>query len=492
MAVSRRQFLATSGRLAVVAGVGSQLGVLSACAEGSSVAWSGLAEALRGRLIRPGDPGYASAALPENLRYAKVLPAGVARCADASDVRTAVHWARENGVGLVTRAGGHSYGGYSTTRGLMIDVNGMTSVRADAASGTVHVVGGARNSDVGDALRPLEVTVSAGRCPGVGAAGLTLGGGFGFSARKLGLTIDALVETEIVTASGEILTCSPNENPDLFWACRGGGGGNFGINTSFTFRTTPVGDVAVYRCLWDRADAAALLDVFQRVLATAPNEFSMRLGFTAPATEKDGVKLEAIGQYFGSSADLTALLAPVFAVSAPSVREVHDVTYWQGRDLLADNEGPSSFAERSRFVPRPIGSDGLAVFADRLRSHPPTVAPSSAVAKIFNWGGAIGNVPPDATAFVHRGALALFSVGANWAVDERTTPVRELGDWVNEFWQAMGPHTSNRSYQNFIDPALVDWRRAYYGDNLERLVRVKHAVDPDNVFHFAQSIPPRL
>jgi FAD/FMN-containing dehydrogenase len=336
------------------------------------------------------------------------------------------------------------------------------------------------------------VTVSAGRCPDVGAAGLTLGGGFGFSARKLGLTIDALVETEIVAASGEILTCNAVENPDLFWACRGGGGGNFGINTSFTFRTAAVSDVSVYRCSWDRVDAATLLDVFQRVLAAAPDEFSMRLGFDAPADPKDGIKLEAIGQYFGPSATLADLLAPVFAVAAPSAREVHDVTYWQGRDLLSDNEGPSAFTERSRFVPSLIGSDGLAVFADRLRSHPDTIADSSASAKIFSWGGAIGHVEPGATAFVHRDALALFSVGVKWAVDERPSAVRGLVNWVDKFWQDMGPHTSSRSYQNFIDPAVTDWQHAYYGDNLERLVNVKRAVDPDNIFHFAQSIPTRL
>ncbi len=492
MVVSRRRFLAKSGQVIVVAGLGSQLGWLNACSDGSSVPWEGLATSLRGRLIRVGDPGYEDAALPKNVRYANVLPEGIARCADAADVQTAIRWARENGIELVARAGGHSYGGYSATRGLMIDVNGMTSVKADAAAGTVRVVGGARNSDLAAALRPLDVTVSAGRCPDVGTAGLTLGGGFGFSTRKLGLTTDALVETELVTASGEILTCNAVENPDLFWACRGGGGGSFGINTSFTFRTTAVNDVAVYRCTWDRVDAAALVDAFQRVLATAPDEFSMRLGFDAPADPKDGIKLEAIGQYFGSSAKLAELLAPVFAVAAPSTREVHDVTYWQGRDLLADNEGPSAFAERSRFVPQVIGSDGLAVFADRLRGRPATVAASSGGAKIFSWGGAVGHVPPAATAFVHRDALALFSVSANWAVDERPSAVRRLVDWVDGFWRMMGPHTSDRSYQNFIDPALTDWRRAYYGDNLERLVKVKRAVDPDNVFHFAQSIPTRL
>ena len=475
----------------MIAGLGSQVGWLTACSEGSSVRWDALAKSLRGRLVRAGDPGYLEAALPNNVRYAKILPAGIARCAGPADIRTAIRWARDNGIELVARAGGHSYGGYSATRGLMIDVNGMTNVKPDTAAGTVRVVGGARNSHLAAALRPLDVTVSAGRCPDVGAAGLTLGGGFGFSARKLGLTTDALTETEIVTASGEILTCSAVENPDLFWACRGGGGGNFGINTSFTFQTTAVGDVAVYRCTWDRVDPAPLLDVFQRVLAAAPNEFSMRLGFDAPANPKDGTKLEAIGQYFGSSRTLADLLAPVFAVASPTAQEVHDVTYWQGRDLLADNEGPSAFVERSRFVPHLIGADGLATFAEQLRRRPATIATSSAGAKLFSWGGAIGKVPPPATAFVHREDLALFSVSANWAVDEHPDAVRRLIDWVNEFWHVMGPHTSNRSYQNFIDPGLTDFR-GYYGDNLERLVAVKRAVDPDNTFHYAQSIPTRL
>ena len=269
------------------------------------------------------------------------------------------------------------------------------------------MVGAARNRDVASTLQPLEVTISAGRCPGVAVAGLTLGGGFGFSARQLGLTADALVETELVTADGKVLTCNATENPDLFWACRGGGGGNFGINTSFTFRTTPVGDVSVYRCTWKSVDAAALLDTFQRVLAGAPDGFSMRLGFGAATRPQDPVSLEAIGQYFGPSTQLADLLAPVFAIAPPTTREVRDVTYWEGKDLLADNEGPSTFTERSLFAPQPIESGGLAALARMLHEVPSTTGPSSASLKVFSWGGAINRVAPTATAFVHRDALAL-------------------------------------------------------------------------------------
>ena len=492
MSITRREFLAVSGRGIVAAGLASQLGWLSACRAGTGPNWDALARALRGRLIRSGSPGYQDAALPQNLRYAARRPAGIARCADTADVGTAIRWARDNQVALVARGGGHSYGGYSTTGGLLIDLNGMASVAPDPGTGTVHVVGAARNRDVAAALQPLEVTVSAGRCPGVGVGGLTLGGGFGFSARQLGLTADALTETALVTAAGEELTCNETENADLFWACRGGGGGNFGINTSFTFRTTPVGEVSVYRCTWSSVDPARLLDEFQQVLAAAPDAFSMRLGFGAPSNPRGPITLEAIGQYFGPSTELASLLAPVFGAAAPTTREVHDVTYWEGKDLLADNEGPSAFTERSLFVPGPIDSDGLALFADLLRRRPATVGPSSGSVKVFSWGGAIGRVAPSATAFVHRQALALLSVGTSWASDEEPSLVRRLLAWVDQVWDAMRPHTSNESYQNFIDPALTDWERAYYGANLERLVAVKRRVDPDDVFHFAQSIPTRV
>ncbi len=356
--VTRRQFLKSSGRIAAAAGVATQLGWLTACSGSSNPNWTALARSLRGHLIRPGQPGYQVAALPQNLRYASHLPAAIARCIDTADVQTAIRWARDNHVGLVTRGGGHSYGGYSTTSGLQIDLNVMTNVSVDPAAGTARVVGAARNRDLALALQPLEVTVSAGRCPGVAVGGLTLGGGFGFSARQLGLTADALVETEVVTAAGDVLTCNSTQNPDLFWACRGGGGGNFGINTAFTFRTTPVGDVSVYRCTWKSVDPALLFATFQQILAKAPDAFSMRLGFGAATSPQSPVALEAIGQYFGSSAQLADLLAPAFMVATPTTREVRDVTYWEGKDLLADNEGPSAFTERSLFLPQPIEFGG--------------------------------------------------------------------------------------------------------------------------------------
>lgn len=468
------------------------LDLLAPARTASGADWGLLGRTLRGRLIRPRAPGYAAMAPGFNLRYANRLPAGIAVCADADDVSTALRWAQRHDVRLVPRAGGHSYAGYSSTQGLLIDVNGMTDVTVDAGAGTARVVGGARNADVAAALQPRDLTVSSGRCPSVAVAGLTLGGGFGFSARQLGLTADALVETEIVTADGEIRTCNEREHADLFWACRGGGGGNFGINTSFVFRTTPVTNVAVYRFRWDAVEPAPMLDAGLRLLAGAPDAFSMRMGFTVPTDAADGVGLEVIGQLFGPTAELNDLLAPLLAVAPPTTRELDEVTYWQGKDLLADNEGPSAFTERSHFVPAPLTGDGLDAFARLVRNRPATIGPSSASVKVFNWGGAINRVPADATACVHRDAIGLLSVGVGWATDERTPRVRALRGWADDLWERMGPLTSDRSYQNFADPALEDWPRAYYGENLERLVEVKRKYDPRRVFRFPQGIPTTL
>jgi FAD/FMN-containing dehydrogenase len=490
MTVSRRQFLATAGSgVAAVALVGRP-GWLTARrpSRASDSDWDALAQRLRGRLIRPGAPGYGEAALPDNLRYAAALPAGVAWCADAHDVATAITWAREHAVPFAARSGGHSYAGYSTTRGLLINVNGMTTVTYDEVSGTLRAVGGARNADTGAVLQAANTTVSAGRCPSVGVAGLTLGGGFGFSARKLGLACDALLATEVVQADGTIVTADADQNADLFWACRGGGGGTFGINTAFTFQTTPVGNVTVYRLNWSSANPVPILDAFQQVLAIASDDFSTRVGvgtFTNGAS-----KVSAVGQYFGPAAELRELLAPVFAVEAPTTSELSEVTYWQGRDLLADDSAPGYFVERSRFAPAPIGADGLGVIEAALHTKPPTVAASSATFKLFSWGGAINRVAADATAFVHRDDFALASIGATWQSDERAGKVEALQGWVDELWSDLGNSTSNASYQNFADPALRPSSRAYFGANLARLERVKRSVDPDNVFRFAQSVQP--
>lgn len=491
--MTRRGFLTATRRVAIAAAVASQARWLAGCGDAarpSESAWQDLARRLAGSVLRPGDEGFYETALPHNLRYAGVLPQGIAMCVEPSDVQTSILWARENGIALVARAGSHSYAGFSSTYGLMINVTPMSGVAVDTSRGTVTAGAGARNRDVFAALAPHGIAIPQGRCPPVGIAGLTLGGGFGFSSRKLGLTSDRLIETTVTTAAGEIVVCNDREETDLFWACRGGGGGNFGINTSFTYEVTPVGDVSVYRLEWQGTDTAAdLIAAFGDIIASAPDELSLRLGLSAPPpTDRDrGVKVTALGQYFGPSSELLELLAPALRVATPVQQTIADMTFVEASAFLAASGPPNSFLERSSYAFAPLSSRAVATLIDELLRWP---GGASGYVAMFSWGGAISRVPSAATAFVHREGQFLVAVGADWAETDPPRVVDANVSWVDEFWQALQPDVLPFSYQNFADPDLTDWPRAYYGSNLTRLQQVKAAVDPDDVFRFPQSIPP--
>jgi hypothetical protein len=493
--MTRRHFLVATRRVAVAAAVASQARWLTGCADAaqpSESAWRDLAQRLDGYVLRPGDDGFYETALPRNLRYADVLPQGIAMCVNTSDVQTSILWAREHDIALVARAGSHSYAGYSSTYGLMINVTPMSSVAVDTSRGTVTADAGARNSDVSIALAPHRIAIPQGRCPPVGIAGLTLGGGFGFSSRKLGLTADRLIETTLVTASGDIVVCNDGDDTDLFWACRGGGGGNFGINTSFTYEVAPVGDVSVYRLEWQGTDTAArLLATFGEIIASAPDDFSMRLGLSAPppASREQGIRFTAIGQYFGPSDALLELLAPALRVAEPASKTIADMTFAEAGAFLAAAGPPNFFIERSSYAAAPLSSNAVATIVDQLLRWPGSSA--SGYLTVFSWGGAIKQVPSAETAVVHRAADLLMAVGADWGASDPPRVVDASLAWANGFWQALQPDVLPFSYQNFTDPELKDWPQAYYGSNLARLQRVKAAADPDDVFRFPQSIPAR-
>lgn len=489
--LDRRTLLKASGGM--LAGLGlSQLpgrGEAAPLERAATVAgdrWQHLAKLILGAVLLPGDPDYARIAPPWNLRYAARMPAAVVRCLSTEDVRTALLWAQSNGVPLVARSGGHSYAGYSTTTGLMIDVSQMNSVAYDGGTGIARLGGGARNATVYANLRTVGRSVTHGRCYGVGVAGLTLGGGIGFNQRMRGLTCDQLVETEIVTASGEVLRCNEWDNADLFWACRGGGGGNFGINTSFTFQTFPVDDLTVFRIVWT-ADLDTLLPTALDLLPATTERFGCKLTVRAKG---EALSLELLGQINGTPAELTNLLAPLCRVAPPSEETIHTLPYWDGQDLLSDEGAPEYAHERSRYVYRPIPADGARTILDHLHRWPGTSG--SASWKAFLAGGAVAAQAPDATAFVHRAALMISSVDLVWTPDDSVGVVARNQAWLAGFHDAMESFTSAESYQNFIDDSQTDHLNAYYGANLKRLVEVKRRYDPDNVFHYPQGIPLSL
>ncbi|MBV8751997.1 MAG: FAD-binding oxidoreductase [Hyphomicrobiales bacterium] len=450
----------------------------------SERAWRELARRLSGRLLRPGDPRFVDVARPHNLRYAKVLPAGIARCRSSNEVAQAILWCREHDVPLAARSGGHSYAGFSTTRGLMIDVGAMNATRFNAAEETITIDGGARNGDLYKALPATGMTITHGRCPTVGAAGFLLGGGIGFNMRALGVGCDQLVATDIVTADGNLQTV--NAHDDLFWACCGGGGGNFGINTSFTVRTFPTAPVTVFRMAWN-VNSEEVFAALMRALDAAPSGLGARVSLGAPRQrdEKRDVPVRLLGQLKGSARELADILAPV---PPGSSTEIFEKSYWDGQAFLEEPGPPEYFQERSTFLTGTLDSNALATAFDWLRRWPGTSV--GADLRFFQTGGKINERAADATAYVHRNNRWLMLIGLGWEACDPPDLLRQNRAWQDGFYQAMLPYGTGGAYQNFADPSLNDWGHAYYGANFERLRRVKAAVDRKMLFQFAQAIPP--
>ena len=264
---------------------------------------------LTGRVIWPQDPDYDEARQSFNARFSR-FPAAIVVCDNTDDVRNAVRWARQEGMPLRARSGGHSYEAFSVVDdGLVIDVGGLTEVDVDVARGEAVVGAGVRLLDCYRRLWDHGVTIPGGTCPGVGIAGLTLGGGIGFLSRQYGLTCDNLLAVELVDADGRVLRASESEHADLFWALRGGGGGNFGIATAFTFRVHPIGDVVVCTVTWPWDDAAEVLDAWQRWAPGVDERLSVALAVAHPSAGT----ISATGLFTGSAVELPSLLEPLLA-----------------------------------------------------------------------------------------------------------------------------------------------------------------------------------
>lgn len=452
----------------------------------SDADWRRLASIVSGRVRRPGDAGFGVASAPFNKRFAATTPSGVLTVAGIADVRRAIEWARDVGVDTVARCGGHSYAGYSVGPGLVIDLRALNTVSADASTGLVTVAGGATMAEVYAAIQPHELAFALGNGATVGIAGLTLGGGYGATSRAFGLTADALVATTVVTAAGEVLHCDARHNADLFWACRGGGGGNFGINVSFTFQARPVTDCATYLLLWDTADAPTVFRAVQEVMRWAPDEFATRVGISTTGGSDSVVSV--IGQHLGSLAQLREILDPVLSVARPIRADLAERTFWQAKDDLLHETSGGAFAARTRVLTKPLSDEATSAMLSLVARWPGSGNADGGGAALFSWGGAVNRIPAADTAFTHRDAMFLLSLDTSWAQDDDPEVVRANLGWLAELDETMAPHGTDRAYQNFTDPGLESWRTAYYGANYPRLVEIKKRYDPDGFFTFEQGI----
>jgi FAD/FMN-containing dehydrogenase len=403
------------------------------------------------------------------------------------DVSATLGRALDKGTQFRLRCGGHSYEGYSTLDdGVVIDVTDMNRVTVSDDRKTAVIGAGGRLGDIYSALSAAGVAIPGGTCPPVGISGLTLGGGLGMLVRAEGMLIDSLLSLEMVDAKGRVLTADRDNHPDLFWACRGGGGGNFGIVTSFTFRLVPVEVATVFTVTWPWDDFEEAMGAWERWASVADGRISMLF---VPLPESAGV-VTVLGEFRGTKDELTPLLDPISKVGQPTIDSNEYTSYIDAVNQVATLEGPQATAATSRvkgktsFISDPLGPEAIRTFKDWMAQAPAGAAPT-----IYAMGGAISRVRPDETAFVHREARFLIAYQTNWdSPDDDQTNL----DWCENIYEAMRPYVRGGAYVNIPDRTLTNWLRAYYGDNLRRLVEVKRAYDPEDVFHFAQSIPVSL
>jgi len=477
--------------------------------------WAALRRQLSsGRLLRPGEHGYGTARLLFDPRFDGIRPAGVAYCLVPGDVSACLDFARRFGIRVAARSGGHSYGGWSSTTGLVIDVSGMSWLRLNGGARTARVGAGMLLVDLYSRLSAHGLAIPGGSCPTVGVAGLALGGGVGVVGRALGLTCDSVESVQLVTADGTVIECSSASNAEEFWACRGGGGGNFGVATAFTFRTHPLGRVVLFFLEWSWPRAARVVAGWQSWAPFAPDKLWSFLHLAA-APGGHAPTIRVGGTYLGSVAGAQDQLGRLFALvgTAPASPFVRQEAYLSAMlveagcatlqvpqcHLPSQNPAgaltrPPQLAKSDIFtarLPRP-GIAALLTGVERLQGIAGAPGGVGGIA-LDALGGAINRVRPDATAFVHRDGLFLAQYTTDWqagtgGAGTGAAGVARQAAWLHSFHASMRPYASGQAYQNYADPGLQDWQRAYYGANYPRLQQVKAACDPHNVFRFPQSV----
>jgi FAD/FMN-containing dehydrogenase len=501
--VDRRRFLelssaATAAVLASCGGGGDSstsvsIGTPPAAAGPSDAEWQTLA----GSVIRPGNAGYLQARVVFNSRYDSVLPLAVVRCANPGDVAAVLAFVQRHRLAVTAKSGGHSFAGHSTGTGVVIDVGPMNAIQV-GNDGTATIGAGAKLADVYDQLIARGVAIPSGTCLSVGIAGITMGGGIGLVDRMYGLTCDNLLAAQVVLADGALVTCDAVNEPELFWALRGGGGGNFGVATSFTFRTHATRDLANFSATFAFQDAAKVLAAWQTWQYTLPDNIWSYLIFTffSPGQPPS---LTVSGVCVGSPAEFAPFWnAFLSATQSASAAHVNVLSY---RDtMMAFCAGKTvsqchlpgqtpdaqlqraAFASSSDFFDAPLPAEGIQALLQAM-----TTAQSAGIRGqilLDAMGGALGRVAPDATAFAHRGAM--FS--AEYYMDAAGVGIGTPA-WPNGMRATMRPWSSGRAYVNYMDPLIAD-PAVYYGANYARLVRAKGRYDPNRVFNPPQGIPP--
>ncbi|MGW2819226.1 FAD-binding oxidoreductase [Streptomyces sp. NPDC001415] len=469
--------------------------------------WPALAHSLQGKLVRPDDADYATARQLYNTRYDNQKPDAVAYVAHEADVQECLAYARAHRTPISVRSGGHSYAGWSSGTGrLVIDVSRLNGVADDGTVGA-----GARLIDVYTGLAKSGRTIPGGSCPTVGVSGLTLGGGHGVTARAYGLTCDNLTSASLVTADGRKLTASAKQNPDLFWALRGAGNGNFGVVTGFTFRTHEAPQGVTAYLTWPWRQARGVIEAWQEWGPDQADEIWSAAHVAGAAGGSDptvNVAAFSIGSYGDLQNALDRLAdragAPAATVSLHRTGFQDAMLLYAGCSTFSQAQcrmpgktpGRSpqgvlqreTYAAKSDFYTKAIPAGGIRQLLTGAEEFSRIAAADNGgggTIVLTALGGAVNRVAPDATAFVHRTSRVLAQYIASWRPG---TSGASQQAWLTRTHDAMRPYASGAAYQNYPDPSLTDWRTAYYGSAAPRLAQLKKQYDPTRLFDFPQAL----
>jgi hypothetical protein len=444
---------------------------------------------LRGELITPDSARYDETRAVYNAWIDK-KPSALAMCVDATDVQTCVNYARENGLPLAVRGGGHNGGGLGTVDdGLVINLAPMRGIRVNPKNNTIRAQGGCRWGDIDHVGHAHGLTVPAGVISTTGIGGLTLGGGLGHTTRKYGLTIDNLLEADVVLADGSMVVASADENPDLFWALRGGGG-NFGVVTSFLFQGCPAHTVIAGPTMWHLDRTEEIMKWYREFILQAPEELNGWFAFlTVPPVEPFPEHLHmqkmcaVVWCFIGSEEEAEEVFAPVKAldpalfgvgeVPFPALNAVFDPLYppgdqWYWRADFFSEISDESIVEHAKW-------------AEKMPTPQSTM-------HLYPIDGAAHRVGADETPWAYR--------DANWAgiiagVDNDSAKKDELRDWTVGYWEAIHPFSAGGAYVNFMMDEGQERVQASYKHNYDRLAEIKAKYDPNNLFRVNQNIQPK-
>ena len=446
-------------------------------------------------LVHPGDDDYDRSRNQFIGRPDETLPRAIARCRGVQDVVEALAMARQRKWPFAIRGGGHSNACHSSSIGLVLDLTPADTITVDGSRVTVGA--GVRVGRLAAALAPGERLVPSGSCPSVGIVGAALGGGFGSHGRRHGLTCDRLVAADVVLADGRVVRVDADHEPDLFWALRGAGGGNFGVVTSATFETVPSTSRTHVRYAWPLSAAPALLRYWLEWAPAAPDDVSVELVLVCTDQLDEEPEVMLVGACPGTAAlgDLLDRAGPprlvevnrLDAADAALLHATPASAIANDPDAIPlTQHRPGMMSAKTEFFTRPVPAEAIEALVAHVAAN--RVFGEFRQVAFTPWRGAYGRVAPDATAFVHRAPAYLVKhtvlLGPNGAARRGG----EALGWLSDSWATLHPWGTGGVYGNFPDPAVADWMSAYYGANADRLRAVKARYDPGNVFRFAQSI----